>query len=225
MSRVAAKLSCREAMPVLEVYRGIKHTTTTVGTSAIALPATNLTNRKALFIQNLHASQNVFLGGAIPELIGAKVKDNPVEGATIKPGRWFQSAAGTNEWFFATSAKADPGLTQPTALYTAANAGAETLRTAGTVSSLAAQHGWGWGDGDTLGFSTLYIRTDGTTQETSPGSEYEAVISYFGMPDSSSTYGIRLGPYDGIVLSLDGSCRIFAIASGITTPVLTLEMV
>ena len=213
--------------PVLEVFRGIYHATTAVGTTALAIPATNLSGRKAIIIQNLDTAKSVYVGGCIPEVIGLKLKSQYPYNAALKSGVWFPSAVANNEWFFATSSKGDPGLTTPTRLYTAAVGGAETLRTNGTVYALAAEHGWGWGGtagADALGFNTLYIKTDGAAATNSPTYKYESVISYFNMPDTSSTYGYLLGPLDAFSMTVDGSVRIFAIASSASANVLTLEI-
>jgi hypothetical protein len=224
MARISAVLSGRAATPTLEVFRGLKHSVTSVGISASAVPATNLSNRKALLVQNMHATASVYLGGNVPEVLGVKPKADFPEGATLKSGVWFPSAGGTNEWFFATSARGTAGLTQPACLYYATVGGAETLATAGTVGSIAAQHGWAWGDGDTLGFNTVYIRSNGTAAANSPLSLYESIVTYFGMPDTSSTYGVFLGPYDAVSLTLCGSARLFAISDTASTPVVTLEL-
>ena len=58
-----------------------------------------------------------------------------------------------------------------------------------------------------------------------PALRYETILSYFNLPDSSSTYGYKLGPNDDIHLTLDGSFRIYAIASSASANVLTLEIV
>jgi len=107
-------------------------------------------------------------------------------------------------------------------LYSAAvSGGAETLRTSGTVSSLAAEHGWGWGNGDTLGYSTLYVRTGGSTPDYNPALKYEYFMSYTTIPTTSTGYLLekQLTYY----VELDGSVRIHAIASAGTINVLTIE--
>ena len=224
MAREGARLVGGLATPTIEIFRGVKHNTTTVGTSATAIPATNLSGRKAIGIQNLHDTNLVYIGGAVPEIIiipKMAVESKP-EGE-VKSGVWFKSATG-NEWYYASSSGATTGMTQPKSLYSAVIGSAEAVRTEGTVGSLAGEHGWGWGDGDTLGFSTLYVRTGGATYAHKPDAVYSSMISYFAMPDSSSTYGWCLGDHDGITLNLDGSVRLFAISSGAGSPVVTLEL-
>jgi hypothetical protein len=226
MARISANLTSKLASPTLEVFRGGKHSTTTVGTTATAVPATNLSNRKAASLQNLHASNLVYVAVESPEiiLIPKGLPEFKPEGEVIS-GTWHLSANGTNEWFFASSAKATTGMTQPVILYSATSGGSETVRTNGTVSSLVAEHGWGWGDGDTLGFSTLYIRTAGSTELYRPERVYQSILGYSNMPDTSSTYGIYLGPKDSVTFTVDGSARIFAIASGASTPVSVQELI
>ena len=64
------------------------------------------------------------------------------------------SGGGTNEYYCELLAGGDPSLTDPFYVYLDGSAATE-----GTVGSLA-DHRWGWGDGDTLGYNTLYFRDD-----------------------------------------------------------------
>lgn len=70
---------------------------------------------------------------------------------------WTASGSGTNEYYLRTAASGNPGFAaQPTNVYiNGATAGA-----AGTVGSLTAGQ-WGYGDNDTLGYSTIYVRLSG----------------------------------------------------------------
>jgi hypothetical protein len=227
MARLGSILSRAEAIPTLEVYKEIYHSTTSVGTSATALPATNLSYRKAILVQNLHASNIVYLGGNRPDIIkssGASyLKETGMywRRSDIKSLNWLKSAGGTNEYYAVlASTGGDPGLTEPLRMYGITSAGgSETLLTNGTVGSLANLN-WDWGDGDTLGYNTIYFRhNSGNPVDLS----YLLLLSYTLMPDTSSTYGHRLGPYDAVALDIDGSVRLFAIASGASTPVSCVE--
>lgn len=63
-------------------------------------------------------------------------------------GRWTASGSGTNEYYYAFD------IPEPTnVLYNGSSA------TGGTIGSLA-DHQWGWGDNDSLGYNTLYVRDD-----------------------------------------------------------------
>jgi len=212
--------------PTLELFQNLKSSVTSAGTSATAVPATNMTGRKAIIIQNIDSAKTVYVGGAVVEQIGSKARTEPIVG-TVVNGQWHKSVTG-NEWYFATSAKATTGMTQPTKVYyslTTANPGLETdAGAAETVGSLSAEHKWGWGDGDSLGFSTLYIRTSGATAATAPGERYRVIFGYSSLPDNSSSYGYKLGPSDSVGFTLDGSCRVFAAASSAGANVVTLEL-
>ncbi len=227
MARETAKTSSssKAALAVYEQYRGGKHTVVSVGTAATALPATNLSNRKGAVIQNLHASNVLYIGSSIPEVLGGTLtsdywrKVQTIDG-DYKVVKWTASSGGTNEYYATNPAGGDPGLTEPLTVYgVLADGGAETLLTNGSVASLA-DHAWDWGDGDSLGFSTVYF-ADATGD---PDTEaWFVLIGYTWHPDSSSSYGHRLGPYDAIAINLDGSCRIFGEASGSSTNVSVWE--
>ena len=70
---------------------------------------------------------------------------------------WTASGSGTNEYYLRTAGGADPGIAAaPGAVYiNGATAGA-----AGTVGSLTAGQ-WGYGNTDTLGYNTIYVRLSG----------------------------------------------------------------
>lgn len=225
MARLSSYDIGRQGTATIELFQYCKNTLTSVGTTATPIPATSLSGRKGIIVQNLHASQIAYIGGGVVEQIGGKARTEPIYG-TIIAGKWFKSGTG-NEWFFATEAEATTGMTQPTALYYALVAsapGVESAATSGTVGTLGGANYFGWGDGDTLGFNTLYMRTGGSTAAYNPALVYRVILGYSGLPDNSSAYGYRLGPYDGIGLTLDGSCRLFAAASGAATSVVTLEL-
>jgi hypothetical protein len=226
MPRISQFFRNTQGQPTIEVFQWLgPASNVSVGTSAVAVPTTNTSRRKAVIFQNLHASQNVYIGGAVVEAIGKELQSEPISGHTVVTGQWHLSAAGTNEWYFAKADKTTSGMTQPTALYyalTSASPGVETLGTSGTVSALAAQHRWGWGDGDTLGYSTLYIRTDGSAIANDPGYEYRVILGYSSLPASGT--GMLLGPGDLISITLDSSCRAWAIGSGAATTLTCVEV-
>jgi hypothetical protein len=243
MARLSGR---REEVPIIEQFRRIKHATYSIGTSAVALPTTNMSFRKGLFVQNNHASNGLYLGGADPEFIlGNPLAFNrlkasglaePIKGNATADNanyvfydvKWKLSGAGTNEWYaVASTGSGTPSITQPTILYYAtASGGTETLGTSGTPGSLAAQHNWGWGDADTLGFNTLYIRTDGTAAANSPTLKYDYLMLYnFTLTaDTASTGGLQVDAGSTMWLTLDGTCRLFAIANGASTPVTVMEV-
>ena len=229
MARRGAVLTNSVSTPVLEVFRGIKHGCTAVGTSVLQVPATNLSGRKGIILQNKHATATVYVGGGIPYLIeGSSSETYTDPDHDQRKLKWILSANGTNEWYLATSTGGTPSLTQVRYLFYATVGGAETLGTNGTVSSLAAEHGWGWGDGDTLGWSTVYMRTNGSTGTGNPEKRYDVVHGYYFVltaDDTANTGGIEIGPLDTVNVTCDGSVRIFCIASAAAVPVGFLEVV
>jgi hypothetical protein len=72
---------------------------------------------------------------------------------------WTASGSGTNEYYVRTAGGANPGFaaTPPTTNGVYING---TSATKATLGSLAAGN-WGYGDNDTLGYSTVYVRLSG----------------------------------------------------------------
>lgn len=229
MGRKGASLVNKLSTPTLNVFKGAKHSVVSVGTSVTQVPATNLDYRKGLVIQNKHTSNVVYIGSGLPYLIiGDRLDIYADENHDKRTLIWNLSANGADEWYLSASSKTDPGLTQIRYLYYASVGDtSETLATNGTVSSLGAEHNWGWGDGDTLGWSTLYIRTDGSAAANNPAIKYKSIVAYYFQltADDAATGGIELAASDSIALTVDGSVYMFAIASGATTPVGILELV
>ena len=69
------------------------------------------------------------------------------------------SGSGTNEYYVRTAASANPGF-QATPPTTTGVYIAGAAATKGTLGALAAGE-WGYGDNDTLGYSTVYVRLSG----------------------------------------------------------------
>lgn len=67
--------------------------------------------------------------------------------------RWTASGSGTNEFYLELTAGGDPGLDGDPGHVIAEN----VVLAAGTVGSLSAGQ-WDFGDNDTLGFNTIYVR-------------------------------------------------------------------
>jgi hypothetical protein len=72
---------------------------------------------------------------------------------------WTASGSGTNEYYVRTAANANPGFaaSPPTSNGVYINS---AVATKGVLGSLAAGE-WGYGDNDTLGYSTVYVRLSG----------------------------------------------------------------
>ncbi len=218
--------SQKVATPTLEQFKAVKHSTVIVGTSVIQVPAASTDGRKGLILQNKHDSNTIYIGGGIPDIIIASQKANWY-GNLYSSNQWVKAAASDNEWYFATSTNTTTGISQPRYVFYKAHGGSETLATIGTVGSLAAQHGIGWGTETNISGNTLYIRTDGATPAENPKDDYEYILSYtfqLTADDTTVTGGMEIRPLGDLPITLDGSGKLFAIASGATTALGILEV-
>lgn len=77
---------------------------------------------------------------------------------------WTLSGSGTNEYYCRTAAGADPSLSKASC----STDGNFNLATEGIMGSLTAGQ-WDYGDNDSLGYNTVYVRlTNGTDPDTQP---------------------------------------------------------
>lgn len=83
---------------------------------------------------------------------------------------WTVSGSGTSEYYVRTSGNANPGFaaTPPTTSGVYLNG---TSATKGSLGSLAAGT-WGYGDNDSLGYSTVYVRTSGSVDPDTLTADY-----------------------------------------------------
>ena len=72
--------------------------------------------------------------------------------------QWTASGSGTGEYYLEASGGGDPVLVRPRAVYD----GGVAATSGGTLGALSANT-WGYGDNDSLGFSTIYFRETGDT--------------------------------------------------------------
>ena len=79
---------------------------------------------------------------------------------------WTVSGSGTGEYYLRTSGSANPDLPEPTAV----NQNSVAM-TPGTVGSLAASE-WDYGDNDSLGYSTIYVRLSDDSDPDSKAVDY-----------------------------------------------------
>ena len=85
--------------------------------------------------------------------------------------RWILSASGTTEYYVELAAGGDPGLNEPDSVL-----GNALTFTAGTIGSLAASE-WVFGNNDSLGFQTVYVRlADGTDPDSKAVNFVTAII-------------------------------------------------
>ena len=91
---------------------------------------------------------------------------------SVSGGEWHESASGTNEYYFTGASGADPSLTAVTSCATVNGHYFETSAEEATYQRGDAALGsmfdgqLGFGDNDTLGFDTVYVRLDNLTHST-----------------------------------------------------------
>jgi hypothetical protein len=101
---------------------------------------------------------------------------------------WTASGSGTNEYYLRTAANGNPGFA---AAPTTVKIGG-TAATSGSIGSLAAGR-WGYGDNDSLGYSTLYVRlSDGAD----PDSKAADHVTFHQVPKASEPVYIAAGSGD-----------------------------
>lgn len=81
--------------------------------------------------------------------------------------RWIESASGTSEFYLQYSSDSgvswgNPLFNEPDNVWEDATGTPGDTMTPGTVGSLSADE-WDWGDNDSLGYSTIYVRLTGST--------------------------------------------------------------
>lgn len=195
-------------MKTFEAFVGGDWDTTSVATSVTEIPTTILSGRKFIWIQNL-GTTGTYVGIPTPDLYTYYPGFERTIYGNIKSLKWTASSGGSNEYYATTQEGGDPGLTECKRMYgVLSDGGAETLLTNGAVASLA-DHAWDWGDGDSLGYSTIYF-ADATADPDA--STWMVLYGYTKMPDTSSNYGLYLGEHDYVYGTIDGSARIFALA-------------
>lgn len=109
--------------------------------------------------------------------------------------KWTESGSGTNEFYVELLAGGDPGFTGQPDFITMDGANL----TEGTVGSLS-DHQWDYGDNDTLGYSTVYVRDEDGDPDSS-----DVVIREVMIPSSLAPVGSDwlIGGSDGFVYKLD----------------------
>lgn len=232
MANRAAQTSQKLAVPTIELFKGAKHYTTVIGNAVAPIPVTNLVGRKGIIVQNKHDSNTIYIGSGIPYLLegGSRTGEVYTDDAHDKRVLQWRSSKHSNdndEWYLVTSEGKDPALTQIRYLVYKVKGGVEVLGTKGTVNSLSAQHDWGWGDADSLTFSTVYIKTDGKEVANTPAKDYDLILGYYFQltaDNTAATGGIEIGPKDTLHFTADGSVQLWAIASAATTAVGTFEV-
>lgn len=166
---------------------------------------TTLTSDKDVFFNTWSITDQVYMANNTDELLrydGTFV--GPVGSTNLVSATyaWTASGSGTNEYYVRTAAGGDPSLADPTSTGGVFINGDSA--TNGTVGSLSAGE-WDYGDNDTLGYSTVYVRlSDGTDPDTKATGYVQSLVS-------TTVPGIGGNPVAAQVIGV--SDRLFAITS------------
>lgn len=114
--------------------------------------------------------------------------------------RWTASGSGTSEYYLELAGGGNPGLVEPTNVQENI-AAVRTNMAAGTAGSLTASQ-WDWADNDTLGFSTIYVRTSGSVD---PDTLDDGTITYTDIPKATDHVRIPATSTQAISSGLDQS--------------------
>jgi hypothetical protein len=206
---------------ILEAADEAYQTGTTVGTSAVPVPAVVRSGRKAITMQNHHSSAYVYWAAPMPDDLINDIDLANTRSPRIKY-KWLESGSGTNEWYAVLNdgSDSDPSLSTPVYLYSIKGI-TETSRSEGTVGVLS-ENEWDYGDNDSLGFNTIYYRPPAGARP----SYYHKLQSYDRMPTTSGAQaGHKLGPDDAIDMNLTANARVFVISDTASTLVSSIEFV
>lgn len=134
--------------------------------------------------------------------------------------QWTASASGTNEYYLEASGGGDPGLTFAAPDHAFYLDGA--LMTEGSLGSLA-DHEYGVGDNDTLGFTTLYVRDDSGDPDTSGAEIIQSrATEYLEVTGIDNTLGNDIRIEGRIVAT--GSWETLVAATAITGTTMTFTV-
>jgi hypothetical protein len=106
--------------------------------------------------------------------------------------RWVASARGTDEYYCELAGGGDPSLTQPLGVMVSGDA--QTFSFPGKLNDGE----WGWGNNDSLGFNTIYIRLAGGTADPDSLAAY-SIWTTDQEPTWPTTYGVSSTSPDGSV--------------------------
>jgi len=110
--------------------------------------------------------------------------------------KWTASGSGTNEYYVELTGGGDPSLTEPPYLLLE-----DSIITAGTLGSLT-DHQWAYGDNDTLGYSTIYIRDDSGDPDTT-SVQVKTVLEPTAFASHSNMFFVACD--DGYIYKLDST--------------------
>ena len=96
------------ATPTLEVFQSMLSQTLDVDASAEVIPASNLTNRKAVLVQNKSSSANVYLGSS--SAVTADTDNTTTGGYKLAPGNSVFMTIDGSVTLYVISDTADTGV-------------------------------------------------------------------------------------------------------------------
>lgn len=184
----------------------------TVGTDTMTVHATNkLVTESAgarINIASLTRGANLAVldpGGNGTAIRPRRWQFNGVEidaGVTLSPANgyvWIASAAKAGEWYVKRADLSNPSLSQPFCGLmdgTFINDSADLDPDMGTVGSLSTTSPMGWGDNDSIGYSTVYVKsaTDPNTRVIRVGQVYAGISTtwqYHSFEDGIFTLSTR----------------------------------
>lgn len=107
--------------------------------------------------------------------------------------KWTLSGSGTNEYYMELTAGGDPGIDEPLRVNDseAFSGGSWNYYSIGIMGSLSVSE-WDWGDNDTLGFSTIYVRRyDNTDPDSASVGSLYAEYGENSIPEKRAIGSIR----------------------------------
>ncbi len=119
---------------------------------------------------------------------------------------WTVSGSGTNEYYLRTSAPADPSVTDPTTGGTVSEGDDEM--TNGTVGSLSAGE-WDYGDNDSLGYSTVYVRLTSGSADPDARSDHHVKIHY--IPKTNDDIIVPARAENNLTVNIDTGLTITSL--------------
>lgn len=123
--------------------------------------------------------------------------------------KWTASGSGTDEFYGELAGGGDPSLTEPNNVTTD---GTYNIDTNGTLGSLNAGE-WDWGDNDTLGYSTVYVRLDDGADPDTKNNKFVSMV-FGGGTDYSLQDAAQFNPTD--LACLTASTTLTSATGGFT---------
>lgn len=110
--------------------------------------------------------------------------------------QWTLSSSGSNEYYLEAAGGGDPGLDEPAAVFNN-----DTRCDRATLGSLGSNK-WNWGDNDTLGFSTIYVKNASGSDPDDLGNGYVEYAAY--VDGSAYTTYVSGGEAHALVTTVSG---------------------